>query len=89
MGLESTNEQVVYNMSSNINWNEVIDKKARGIDDYDLGEVQEVQDNVVVTQKGVLDKDNFYLTKRLVDRFDGLYLWFNITEAEAQEFRRD
>ena len=73
MGLESTNEQVAYYMSSNINWNEVIDKKARGIDDYDLGEVQEVQDNVVVTQKGVLDKDNFYLTKRLVDRFDGLY----------------
>ena len=32
-------------MSSNINWDEVIDKKARGIDDYDLGEVQEVNDN--------------------------------------------
>ena len=27
-------------MSSNINWDEVIDKKARVIDDYDLGEVQ-------------------------------------------------
>jgi hypothetical protein len=46
-------------MSSNINWNE--DKKARGLDDYDLGEVLEIQDNVVVTQKGILDKDNFYL----------------------------
>ena len=41
-------------MSSNINWDEVIDKKARGIDDYDLGEVQEVQENVVVTQKGII-----------------------------------
>jgi hypothetical protein len=76
-------------MSSNINWNEVIEKKARGLDDYDLGEVLQVQDNVVVTQKGILDKDKFYLTKRLVDRFDGQYLWFNITEIEAQEFRRD
>jgi hypothetical protein len=76
-------------MSSNINWDEVIDKEARGIDDYDLGEVQEVQEKVVVTQKGILDKNTFYLTKRLVDRFDGLYLWFNITEAEAQEYRRD
>jgi hypothetical protein len=76
-------------LNSNINWDEVVDKKARGIDDYDLGEVQEVQGNIVVTQKGIFDKDKFYLTKRLVDRFDGLYLWFNITEAEAQEFRRD
>ena len=75
--------------SSNNNWDEVIDKKARGIDDYDLGEVQEVQDNVVTAQKGIIDKDKFYLTKRLVDRFDGLYLWFNITEVEAQEFRAD
>ena len=67
-------------MSSNINLDEVLDKKR---------EVQEVQENVVVTQKGILDKDKFYLTKRLVDRFDGLYLWFNIAETEAQEFRRD
>ena len=76
-------------MSSNMNWNEVIYKKARGLDDYDLGEVLEVQDNVIVTQKGIIDKDKFYLTKRLIDRFDGQYLWFNITEAEAQEFRAD
>ena len=76
-------------MASNINWEEVIDKKARGIDDYDLGEVVELQDNVVVTQKGILDKDKFYITKRLADRFDGLYLWFNLTELEAQEFRID
>ena len=38
-------------MNSNINWDEVIYRKALGIDDYDLGEVQEVQENVVVTQK--------------------------------------
>jgi hypothetical protein len=43
-------------LSSNIKWDEVIDKKARGIDDYDLGEVQEVQDNVVITQKGTTEK---------------------------------
>jgi hypothetical protein len=75
--------------SPNINWEEVIYKKARGIDDYDLGEVQEFNDNFVITQQGIIDKDKFYLAKRLVDRFDGLYLWFKITEVEAQEFRND
>lgn len=54
-------------LSSNINWDEVIDKKARGIDDYDLGEIQEVNDNFVITQQGIIDKDKFYLAKRLVD----------------------
>ena len=50
-------------MNPNINWDEVIDKKARGIDDYDLGEIQEVQENVVVTQKGILDKGQILLRK--------------------------
>ena len=61
-------------MNSSINWDLVIDKKARGIDDYDLGEVQEINDKVVITQKGITHKDEFYLMKRTVDRFDGLYL---------------
>ena len=26
----------------------------------------------LLLKKGILDKDKFYLTKRLVDRFDGL-----------------
>ena len=76
-------------MRSNINWDEVIDKKARGIDDYDLGEVQEVQGNVVVTQKGIFDKDKFYLPKSLVERFDGDKVWFSITKEDAQTYRKD
>ena len=75
--------------SPNIKWDEVIDKKARGIDDYDLGGVLEVQEKMFVTQKGILDKDKSNLMKRLVDRFDGLYPWFNMTETGAQDFLRD
>ena len=44
-------------MSLNINWDEVIKKEARGIEDYDLGEVHEIEADTVVTKKGVLDKD--------------------------------
>ena len=40
-------------MSLNINWDEVIKKEARGTEDYDLGEVHEIQADTVVTKKGV------------------------------------
>jgi hypothetical protein len=43
----------------NINWDEVLKKEARGTGDYDLGEVDEVQSDTVVTKKGVVDKDKF------------------------------
>jgi hypothetical protein len=36
-------------MNLNIYWDEVLDKNAPGSDDYDLGEDQEVQDDVIVT----------------------------------------
>ena len=38
-------------MNSNIEWNDVLKKEARGIDDEDLGEVQEVQGKYVPRYK--------------------------------------
>jgi hypothetical protein len=46
----------------NIDWNEVVKKEARGIDDADLGEVQLIMGD---TEKGIADKDRFYLPKAL------------------------
>ena len=76
-------------MSQNLNWDEIIKKEARGIENYDLGEVHAVESDTVVTKKGVLDKDKFYLPKSFVEAFDGHNLRFRITKEEAQKYRRD
>ena len=39
-------------MSSNIDWMDVIKKEARGLNDADFGEVQEVSNGQVLTQRG-------------------------------------
>ena len=46
-------------------WNEVIKKEARGRNDADLGEVLEVKDDIVVTERGILNKEKFYLPKSI------------------------
>ena len=61
-----------------IDWDEVVKKEARGIDDADFGEVQLTIGDTVITEKGIADKNRFYLPKNLVNRFDGHTLWFNI-----------
>jgi hypothetical protein len=66
-----------------IDWDDVVKKEARGIDDADFGEVQLTMGDTVITEKGITDKKRFYLPKNLVDKFDGHTLWFNITEDEA------
>ncbi|MFL6431143.1 MAG: hypothetical protein ACJ71X_06775 [Nitrososphaeraceae archaeon] len=67
----------------NIDWDDVIKKEARGINDADFGEVQLIIGDTVITEKGITDKKRFYLPKSLVDKFDGHTLWFRTTEDEA------
>jgi hypothetical protein len=76
-------------MNNITNWDEIVKKEARGKNDYDLGEVQDVQPEIVVTKKGIVDKDKFYLPKMLVERYDGHKVFFSITKEDAESYRKD
>jgi uncharacterized protein (TIGR02271 family) len=65
-------------------WNEVIKKEVRGLNDADLGEVQEVNQTIIVTEKGSLSKERFYLPKSIQHGYNGRILLFDITEEEAK-----
>ena len=82
-------DQISGNESTAFNPEEIIKKEARGLGDADLGEVQEVTGEFIVTQKGTIDKDVFYIPKNLVDHFDGRTVFFTVTEEEAKQYKRD
>jgi uncharacterized protein (TIGR02271 family) len=67
-----------------INWDEIVKKEARGKNDEDLGEVQEIGDTYVLVQKGLISKEKFYIPKYLVEGYDGNTLWFKVSEEEAK-----
>ena len=56
---------------NNIDFTDVIKKEARGINDADLGEVQEVKQDSVITKAGVVDKEVYSFPKNLVEKYDG------------------
>ena len=70
-------------MSLNIDWVDVIKKEARGLNDADFGEVQEVSNGLVLTQRGIVNKELFSFPQSAVDSYDGMVLKFNISEIEA------
>jgi hypothetical protein len=83
---------IIYGMSNNsfnVNFDDAIKKEARGLNNYDLGEVQEITPDCVVTERGLVDKTKFYIPKNLVESFDGHVLRFRVPEAEAAAFKRD
>jgi uncharacterized protein (TIGR02271 family) len=70
-------------MSSNIDWNDVVKKEARGLDDEDFGEFQEVSKGYVFVQKGIIDKKKFFIPQDKVESYDGEVLRFGISYDEA------
>jgi uncharacterized protein (TIGR02271 family) len=73
-----------------IDWDDVIKKEARGSDDEDLGEVLETGHDYVLVQKGMINKQKFYIPKNMVESYDGSVLRFNISKEEAKSrFMRD
>lgn len=70
--------------SGNIDWDDVIKKEARGINDEDLGEVQEVGDTYVLVQKGLINKEKYYIPQNEVESYDGNILRFKLSEEEIK-----
>ena len=68
---------------SSIDWNDVLDKEARSSNNEDLGEVQEVDENYIFVQRGIISKDKFYIPIDMVESFDGNVLRFSISEEYA------
>jgi len=75
--------------STAFNPQEIIKKEARGLGDADLGEVQQITGEFIVTQKGTVDKDVFCIPKILVNHFDGSTVFITVTDEEAKQYKRD
>ncbi|HEX8677523.1 MAG TPA: DUF2382 domain-containing protein, partial [Segetibacter sp.] len=72
---------------NHIDWNNVVKKEAIGLNGEDLGEVSEVGNSFIVTQKGIINKKRYYLPKKSVTSFDGSVLRLNMTNNDLEGYR--
>ncbi|MGN6349451.1 MAG: hypothetical protein ACTHLL_06855 [Candidatus Nitrosocosmicus sp.] len=76
-------------MDIDIDWKEVLKKEARGRNDEDLGEVQEIVNNKILVQRGVINKEKFFLPQNKVESFDGSIVRFHISSHEINRYAED
>jgi hypothetical protein len=77
------------NFSNDIDGNKLIKKEAKGIgDDVDLGEVQEFDSFNIITEKGTVDKEKYYIPRNLIKNFDGNTVYFNITKDQIEQYKK-
>jgi hypothetical protein len=72
------------NFTHNIPWNEIIKKEARGINDADFGEIQSVDPEYVITQKGIFDKEFYSFPINLIQEYDENRVIFKVSAEEAR-----
>src|ERR687885_421077 len=70
-----------------INWNNIVGQEARSIDDNaDLGKIQGLFEPFIVTDRGTINKEKFYIPKSLIIRYNDEILYFDITEQQAKDY---
>jgi hypothetical protein len=70
--------------SGHIDWNDIIKKEARGINNEDLGEVQDVTEDYVLVAKGVINKEKYFIPRDLAVGYNGTILIFDISAEDAK-----
>lgn len=76
-------------LDNSLDWESIVKKEARGIDDSDFGEVQEVGRNWICTKKGIVSKEKFYFPKYLVKGYDGDKVFIDASEDNLDTWKRE
>ncbi|HEY6586829.1 MAG TPA: hypothetical protein VIY98_00940 [Nitrososphaeraceae archaeon] len=71
----------------------IINKKAKGIDNIDLGEIQKITSEYIITEKKDIDinknKNKISIPRNLVERWDEDNVWFQVTEEDIESFKEN
>jgi hypothetical protein len=71
----------------------LINKKAKGIDNIDLGKIQKITSEYIITEKKDTDtnknKDKIFIPRNLLERWDEDNVWFQVTEEEKESLKEN
>ena len=68
-----------------LDWNEIIKKEARSLDDVNLGKVQEINETSFIIEKGTKNREKFYIPRSIPHAYNGSVILLDITEDEAKK----
>ena len=85
--MERDNNDNTNSNNITINWNNIIGQEARSIDNANLGKIQGLFEPFIVTERGTINKEKFYIPKSLIVRYNEKeVLYFGITKQQANDY---
>lgn len=68
------------------NWDDIIKKEAIGNKGLDIGEVQAIKGEYIITEKGLLNKKIYCIPISTIESFDGDVLRVNVDETDLTNY---
>jgi hypothetical protein len=68
----------------NVPWEKVKGKKAKSIDDKDLGKVEDIAPHYIEVKEGLIGKKSYFIPKHYINYFDGDNLHTSLTKDEIK-----
>ncbi|MCD6037677.1 MAG: hypothetical protein K0S67_1565, partial [Nitrososphaeraceae archaeon] len=68
----------------NVPWEKVKGKKAKSIDNKDLGKVEDIAPHYVEVKEGLIGKKSYFIPKHYINYFDGDNLHTSLTKDEIK-----
>ena len=66
-------------------WEQLRGKKVKTNDGKDLGEIKDVAESYIHLEKGVVNKDKYWVPKYVADAYDGKVLWLLVSSDDISK----
>ena len=63
-------------------WSQLKGKKVKTNDGKDLGEIKDVTESYIRLEKGLVNKDKYWIPKYVADAYDGKVLWLLVSSDD-------
>ncbi|HEX7033411.1 MAG TPA: hypothetical protein VF172_10470 [Nitrososphaera sp.] len=64
-------------------WEKLKGKRVCTNDGKELGEIKEIAENYILLEKGLVNKDKYWIPKYVIDAYDGKVLWLLISSEDV------
>jgi hypothetical protein len=68
-----------------LSWDKAIDKTAKSINDKEIGKIKHISQNYIQIEKGLMDKDRYFIPKYFVEGYKDDDIILSLTEDEIKD----
>ncbi len=77
------------NLTVTIAWDKIVDKDVKSTDGKDIGKINNLFQDHIHSESGLINKDTYSLPKSFIERYEDDKVYLSLSEAKVKEKFKD